>query len=136
MLPIIGGILIGAAASLLLLFNGRVTGISGIIGGALKAPSGEYAWRWYFLGGLFTGGLMLAFLRPESFVAPANANLFDYALAGLLVGFGTVMGNGCTSGHGVCGISRLSMRSILATVTFIGFGVLGLLLFKLVRGGV
>lgn len=131
---LIGGVLIGLAVSLMLLFNGRVTGISGIIGGVVKPNKGDLDWRLSFIAGLLFGGVVLKALRPEAFVQLSNAQWVDYVIAGLLVGFGTLLGNGCTSGHGVCGISRMSIRSILATVTFIAFGILSVILFKSLRG--
>lgn len=134
---LIGGAIIGIAVSLMLVFNGRVTGISGILGGALSPKKNDTSWRFLFLIGLVTGGVLLRFIQPEAFQSVTNnMTVYDYALAGALVGFGTLLGNGCTSGHGVCGISRLSIRSILATVVFISFGVLSVLIFKALRGGV
>lgn len=133
---LIGGAIIGIAVSLMLVFNGRVAGISGIISGVLKPQKNDLFWRVAFLLGLLTGGIVLKVFRPDVFVLASNMTKLDYVIAGLLVGFGTLLGNGCTSGHGVCGISRLSMRSIMATVTFISFGVLSLLIFKILRGGV
>ena len=132
---LIGGAIIGLAVSLMLVFNGRVTGISGIVSGLLKPQRNDVFWRVAFLAGLLSGGFVLKVLRPDMFVLSSHVTNFDYAIAGLLVGFGTLLGNGCTSGHGVCGISRLSMRSILATVTFISFGILSLVAFKMIRGG-
>jgi uncharacterized membrane protein YedE/YeeE len=129
-----GGALIGLAVSLMMLFNGRVTGISGIIGGAIKHQKKDLDWRLSFVGGLLFGGMILRFLRPDAFHQISSAFWYDYVLSGFLVGFGTLLGNGCTSGHGVCGISRLSIRSIMATVTFIIFGVLSVLIFKFFRG--
>jgi uncharacterized membrane protein YedE/YeeE len=131
---IIGGVIIGVAVSIMLLFNGRVTGISGIIGGVLNPNTLDKNWRLLFLGGLLIGGFLLRFLYPPSFNLISNAGPVDYVIAGLLVGFGTLMGNGCTSGHGVCGISRFSVRSIVSTLTFILSGIVGVLLFKLIRG--
>lgn len=131
---IIGGVLIGLAVSLMLLFNGRVTGISGILGGIIKPQKNDINWRVAFVGGLLFGGILLRFLKPEAFIQVSSALSIDYIIAGLLVGFGTLLGNGCTSGHGVCGISRLSIRSIVATLTFILFGVISVLIFKFVRG--
>lgn len=131
---LIGGVLIGLAVSLMLLFNGRVTGISGIVSGLLKPEKNETGWRLSFVGGLLFGGFILQTINPDAFVQISDALWFDYVIAGLLVGFGTLLGNGCTSGHGVCGISRFSTRSIIATVTFIFFGVCSVLLFKLLRG--
>lgn len=117
-----GGALIGASASLLLLRTGRIAGISGIVGGLLAPVRGETAWRAWFVGGLLAGGIVLRVLRPASFggsVVPLPLVI----LAGLLVGFGTRLGNGCTSGHGVCGLSRRSGRSLAATMTFMATGV-------------
>ncbi len=131
---ILGGIIIGLAVSVMLLFNGRVTGISGIVGGILNRQTMDKNWRFLFIAGLLIGGFVLRVVHPESFTVISHATTFDYIFAGLLVGFGTLLGNGCTSGHGVCGISRLSARSIGATVTFIVFGIIGVLLFKLIRG--
>ncbi len=131
---VIGGILIGLAVSLMLLFNGRVTGISGIIGGAIKPQKNGLSWRLAFIGGLVFGGFVLQYFRPNAFIQLSSATGIDYMIAGTLVGFGTLLGSGCTSGHGVCGISRLSIRSIIATLTFILFGVISVLVFKFVRG--
>lgn len=132
---ILGGALIGIAVSLMLLFNGRVTGISGIIGGTLQPQKGDFGWRAFFLVGLVAGAIVLRIFLPQAFEQQSNALPLDYVIAGLLVGFGTLLGNGCTSGHGVCGISRFSIRSMLSTVTFIVFGVISVLVFKLLRGG-
>jgi uncharacterized membrane protein YedE/YeeE len=133
---LIGGVLIGVAVSLMLLFNGRVTGISGILAGIIKPQKTDVDWRLFFVAGMLLGGVVLSVLKPEAFLQFSSAHRGDYIFAGLLVGFGTLLGNGCTSGHGVCGISRLSVRSMLATGTFILFGILSLLVFKLLRGGV
>jgi uncharacterized membrane protein YedE/YeeE len=131
---IIGGVLIGIAVTIMLLFNGRVVGISGIIGNSIKPTKGDFLWRLMFILGLLVGGIILKFTLPESFTMKDHTQSIDYIVAGLLVGFGTLLGNGCTSGHGVCGISRLSRRSIFSTLTFISFGIIGVLLFKLIRG--
>lgn len=119
-----GGVLIGLASWLLLASLGRVTGISGITAGALFPRKNDFtedpSWRWAFLAGLVVmGGIATLWLQP-----PANTSQpwGTLALAGLLVGFGTVMGSGCTSGHGVCGLGRRSLRSLVATVTFMGTG--------------
>lgn len=131
--PLLGGALIGLSASLLLLANGRVAGISGVVGSLLAPVRGDIAWRLLFFGGLVTGGLLLARLRPGSFAAPAPLSAGGVALlvaAGLLVGLGSRLGNGCTSGHGVCGISRGSVRSIAATLTFMATGVLTVFLAR------
>ncbi|RKI64859.1 YeeE/YedE family protein [Corallococcus sp. AB049A] len=131
--PLLGGALIGLSASLLLLANGRVAGISGIAGSLLAPVRGDVLWRVLFLGGLLTGGLLLAWLRPGSFAPPASLSTGGAGLlvaAGLLVGFGSRLGNGCTSGHGVCGISRGSVRSIAATLTFMATAVLTVFLIR------
>lgn len=129
-----GGMIIGLAVSLMLLFTGRVTGISGIIGGALKPKGHDFSWRVLFIAGLVCGGIIIKIFHPELFSFDAHLRIPDLIIAGLLVGFGTSLGNGCTSGHGVCGISRFSLRSILATMTFIAAGVLSVFLFSLIRG--
>lgn len=131
---LIGGAIIGIAVSIMLLFTGRVTGISGIIGGALKPKPSDLSWRMMFIFGLLTGGIIIRLYNPTLMSTHTSALPFDYALAGLLVGFGTLLGNGCTSGHGVCGLSRLSIRSLISTLTFIAFGMLSVLLFKMLRG--
>lgn len=121
---ILGGALIGISATLMLLFNGRVTGVSGIISLILTKPTSEGLWRWMFVFGLIIGGFLVQLFRPDLFVNNSNRSLIAVLFAGLFVGYGTVMGSGCTSGHGVCGISRLSRRSAIATLTFILFGFL------------
>jgi hypothetical protein len=131
---IIGGALIGLAVSVMLFFNGRVAGVSGIIGGSIKHKKHDLDWRLAFIGGLLFGGLFLNYFRPDSLVQISSAQWFDYMVAGIFVGFGTLLGSGCTAGHGVCGISRFSVRSIVATLTFIIFGVISILLFKFFRG--
>lgn len=131
--PLLGGALIGLSASLLLLANGRVAGISGVVGSLLAPTRGDIAWRVLFFGGLLTGGLLLAWQHPMSFAPPAPLSVGRVALlvaAGLLVGFGTRLGNGCTSGHGVCGVSRGSVRSLAATLTFMATGVLTVFLVR------
>lgn len=132
---LIGGGIIGIAVSLMLVFNGRVTGISGIISGVLAPVKNDFSWRILFLAGLLVGGVILKFTYPEAFQSQSqNMGIGDYIFAGLMVGFGTLLGNGCTSGHGVCGISRLSPRSIVATVVFISFGAISVLIFKKLKG--
>ncbi|MGF1469616.1 MAG: YeeE/YedE family protein [Sandaracinaceae bacterium] len=131
----VGGILIGLSASVLLLFTGRVAGISGIANGVLFPASGEGRWRLAFVGGLLAGGLALSFAAPALFAVETGRALWMVGLAGLLVGYGVRMGSGCTSGHGVCGISRLSGRSIVATLTFITTGIVTVLVLRLLLGG-
>ena len=113
----IGGALIGLAATLLMLLTGRIAGISGILGDLLERGSSDRAWRLAFAAGLIAAPLLLA-LGGRALVDPAMPRSVIIAIAGLLVGIGTRLGSGCTSGHGICGISRLSPRSIAATVTF------------------
>jgi uncharacterized membrane protein YedE/YeeE len=115
-----GGALIGLSASALLLFNGRVAGVSGILGGTLQPSRNELSWRLCFLCGLLFGGLLLALFYPSALPSVGTGVPLGWvAVAGLLVGVGTQLGSGCTSGHGVCGVSRGSLRSIAATVTFV-----------------
>lgn len=118
----VGGALIGLAASWLLLAKGRVAGISGIFGGLLQAPNHETSWRLSFVAGLLVGGGLLSIVLPNTIAAPMNRTTWMVAIAGVLVGYGTRLGNGCTSGHGVCGLSRLSVRSLFATLTFMTTG--------------
>ena len=117
-----GGALIGLAAALLLWLNGRIAGISGIVNGAMNGPRGDTAWRVLFILGLIVGAGTWLWLAPPAFIARSNYPLGLIIAAGLLVGFGTRLGSGCTSGHGVCGIARLSPRSIAATLVFMAFG--------------
>ncbi len=116
-----GGALIGLAASLFVLFNGRIAGISGILGGLLQWPKGDSAWRLAFLLGLVAAPLAYGLFAPLP-VARVDAGTATLLVAGLLVGLGTRYGSGCTSGHGVCGLSRLSPRSLVATLAFMGAG--------------
>ncbi len=118
-----GGVLVGLAATLLLWLNGRIAGISGIVGGVLLPQRGEVAWRLAFLLGLVVAGAAWLWWVPGAY-APRQG--FPPALlvaAGLLVGFGTRMGNGCTSGHGVCGLGRLSLRSLAAVLAFMATAI-------------
>lgn len=114
---LLGGLLIGLSAALLLWVNGRIAGISGIVGGLLSPAQGETAWRASFLIGMLAGGATYLLATGGLGVA-VQVNTGLMAVAGLLVGFGTRLGGGCTSGHGVCGIGRLSQRSIVATGSF------------------
>jgi hypothetical protein len=122
-LPLLGGILIGLAATLLLWSIGRIAGISGIVNGIADAVRGDRAWRVAFLLGLMgAGALSLQFVAAPPPRAQTGATAL-LLIAGFLVGFGTRMGNGCTSGHGVCGLGRLSWRSLAAVLTFMGSGM-------------
>ena len=116
-----GGLLIGLAAAIFVLFNGRIAGISGILGGLLRPVAGDIGWRVAFVGGLIAAPLV--WRRFATVPTPhIDAGTGALVLAGLLVGVGTRYGGGCTSGHGVCGISRLSPRSLAATATFMAAG--------------
>ena len=118
-----GGVLIGLAAALLILFNGRIAGISGILGGLLEWPRGDVAWRIAFLLGLIGAPLVYGLAAPLPAVE-VDAGTVTLVVAGLLVGIGTRYGAGCTSGHGVCGLSRRSPRSLVATLAFMAAGFL------------
>lgn len=131
--PLLGGVLIGLSATLLLLSHGRILGISGIVAGTFRDPLAGGAFRLWFLAGLVGTGLVLAFIAPDAVEAPDLA-LAGSAVAGLLVGVGTRLANGCTSGHGVCGNGRLSPRSLVATVTFIATGAATVLIVRLAGG--
>jgi uncharacterized protein len=115
---LVGGAFIGLAAVLLMALNGRIAGISGIAGGLIPNVKGDRSWRWLFIGGLIAGVGLHEVLRPETFALREGFPIALLIAAGLIVGVGTRMGSGCTSGHGVCGISRLSARSLVATITF------------------
>lgn len=123
MSALVGGLLIGLSACLLLWLNGRIAGISGILFGLLSGPATERVWRWLFLTGLVFG--TLGYLSLSGTPAPVRQGFPVplLILAGLLTGFGTARANGCTSGHGVCGLARLSLRSLAATATFLGVGL-------------
>lgn len=128
-----GGILIGLATALLLIANGRVAGISGILGGLLRPARGDIAWRLCFVLGLFLAPLVWLTMRamPPAQIDHSPAML---AIGGLLVGIGTRFGSGCTSGHGVCGIARLSPRSLLATACFMAAGFITVFVVRHVVG--
>lgn len=116
-----GGILIGLAAAIFLLLNGRIAGISGILGGLLQRPHGDMAWRIAFVSGLVGAPFVYAIFEPLPTVQ-VDAGTATLVVAGLLVGIGTRYGSGCTSGHGVCGLSRRSVRSLVATAAFMTAG--------------
>jgi uncharacterized membrane protein YedE/YeeE len=131
---LIGGILIGLSASAMLLLEGKIAGISGIFAGVLAPSKGETEWKAAFVGGLLAGGVLLRIFLPSAFDFGIVRPYGMLMLAGVLVGFGTRLGNGCTSGHGICGISRLSARSMVATITFIASGMLTVYLVNHVMG--
>lgn len=129
-----GGLLIGAAASLLLWLNGRIAGISGIVNGALGRPGRETFWRWLFLLAMLGGAAVEFWLLPAHRAFETSLSWPGFLLAGFLVGVGTRLGGGCTSGHGVCGLGRLSARSLAATSTFIATGILTVFIVRHVLG--
>lgn len=131
---LLGGALIGLAAALMLLGNGRIAGISGIVGNLLRPAPGDVLWRAMFVLGLMGTGAIALRLAPGAFSA-AERPLWLVGAAGLLVGFGTRLGSGCTSGHGVCGVSRLSPRSIAATATFTAAGAATVYVARHLLGG-
>ena len=118
---LIGGSIIGIAVSLLLLFNGKVLGVSGILGELFNHPLSKNYWRLFFVLGLLISPLIYSIFHPIPLIE-ISSNKLLIIVAGLLVGFGSRLGSGCTSGHGVCGLARLSVRSFKATMTFIFFG--------------
>jgi uncharacterized protein len=129
-----GGMLIGISATLLLAFNGRTAGISGIVNGAMNRANHEI-WRWWFLGGMVGGGALYEYVlaaqpTPHSSFAP-----WAMVIGGFLVGFGTRMANGCTSGHGVCGLGKLSGRSLVAVLTFLTTAILTIFVIRHVISG-
>jgi uncharacterized protein len=132
---LMGGVLIGLSASVMLLVDGKIAGISGILAGVLKPGAGDTLWRICFLAGLLAGGLLLRELWPSAFDFGIIRPFPLLAIAGLLVGFGARLGSGCTSGHGVCGVSRLSPRSLVATATFIFTAALVVYLLNHLMGG-
>jgi len=130
---LIGGALIGLGSVLLLLLSGRIAGISGILGGLLPPTRGDTTWRLAFLAGLVLSGLGFVYLGDVSAIA-IEADTPLLVAAGLLVGVGTRLGSGCTSGHGICGIGRLSPRGIVATCIFLGIGMVTVFVTRHVIG--
>lgn len=121
-LPLLGGALIGLASALMLVLSGRIAGISGILNGVFGLEREERTWRLAFVAGLLVGGLALTLLLPSAFRSGGLGSMPVMVVAGLVVGFGSRLGSGCTSGHGVCGIGRLSARGLVATLTFMATG--------------
>lgn len=126
---LLGGALVGAAAAALVLFNGRIFGISGLLSGTWSAAAGDRGWRWMALLGLAAAPWLYR-LAGQDIVLPQGPSWLWLLIAGLLVGFGTRLGSGCTSGHGVCGLSRLSPRSLVATLAFMASGFLTVFLVR------
>jgi uncharacterized membrane protein YedE/YeeE len=132
----LGGVLIGASAVLLMALTGRIAGISGIVGGLLPPnPASDRSWRLAFVLGLVLAPAALRALTGDNHIGAPIVGTATLVVAGLLVGVGTTLGNGCTSGHGICGISRLSMRSLTAVGTFIAAAVVTVYFVRHVLGG-
>ena len=132
----LGGILIGLSAAIVLLFNGKIAGCSGIAGGLLGPyVEGDVGWRASFVLGLVLTGTAASLLVPGQFAFGLTRSTGAIVVAGLLVGVGTRIGNGCTSGHGVCGLSRMSGRSLAAVITFMGTGAATVLIVRTLFGG-
>jgi len=129
-----GGLLIGLSATVMLLFNGRITGVSGILSGLLTYTAGEWLWRLFFLLGMIAGAFFFVSVFPDSFKPRTDFPLGLLIAAGFLVGFGTRLGGGCTSGHGICGIGRLSPRSIVATMVFMASGAVSVFFIRHIIG--
>ncbi|MEY4629909.1 MAG: hypothetical protein RIQ81_29 [Pseudomonadota bacterium] len=141
--PLLGGILIGFAAGVLWLFYGKVLGVSGILGTLVDQVADNLKGRGKWVDalrkspvivGLVLGGFLMPFVWPKGLDGFQNASLLEIAIAGILVGYGTRLGGGCTSGHGICGIARFSKRSIVATVTFMITGALAVFVRRLLIG--
>lgn len=132
---LVGGALIGAAAVMLLALNGRIAGISGIVKGVIApVDAGDAAWRICFVVGLAAAPFAVRLAGGETTVPELPGGILWMVVAGLLVGVGTALGGGCTSGHGVCGMARLSVRSIAATLMFMGTGVVTVFLIRHLLG--
>ncbi len=134
-LALIGGVLIGLSAAAVLALQGRIAGVSGMLSQLVRPTEGERGWQAAFLAGLLVGGAALAALWPESVAVTIDRSWGAIALGGFLVGVGTRMGGGCTSGHGVCGNGRLSPRSIAATLTFMATGMAAVYVVDHLLGG-
>ena len=127
-----GGVLLGVASAMFILLNGRILGISGILGGLLPPKVGDSMWRIAFLLGMFSAPMVFDALAPAGFASPPRIDATELMViaAGLLVGIGTRYASGCTSGHGVCGLSRMSPRSLVATLSFMGAGFISVYIVR------
>ena len=132
---LMGGLVMGVASAGLFILNGRILGISGVLGGALKVRSKEARWRWAFIGGMLAAGAACMIVAPSCFENTLDRSSGAYLAAGILVGVGTQLGSGCTSGHGICGIGRLSKRSIAATLLFMASGAAVVTMIRTAMGG-
>lgn len=131
---LVGGLILGTAASVFVVFAGRVAGISGIVGGTLFVRGADLAWRLAFIAGLIVGPLVVELVTAAPVSVRVPSSFVGLVVAGLLVGFGTRLGSGCTSGHGVCGIARLSPRSLAATGIFMVTGIATVFVVRHVMG--
>lgn len=133
---LVGGALIATSLAVMLFACGRIAGLSGLFAGVLRSVPGDWAWRAWFLVGMFAVGAVFRIAEPATFDYGARVPTWLVAISGVLVGVGTRASNGCTSGHGLCGMSRVSKRSIIATMTFFAVGVaVATLIGSLIRGG-
>ncbi|QWE13334.1 YeeE/YedE family protein [Polynucleobacter sp. AP-Titi-500A-B4] len=132
---LLGGMILGIAAALYVLLHGRILGISGIISGLLHPKQDDRAWRIALVLGLLTAPVLAALFFEIRPIVEVDADWIAIIIAGLLVGFGSQYGSGCTSGHGICGLSRLSPRSLVATLSFMGAGFLVVFVLRHVIGG-
>lgn len=133
--PIVGGILIGLASIGMMLFNGRIAGISGIMKGALRYRKNDFLWRLSFVGGMVLTGVAISLVYPDYAIVEINRSIWAYLAAGLLIGIGAGVSNGCTSGHGVCGVGRLSNRSVMITMVFTISGIVTVWVINTFFGG-
>lgn len=131
-----GGLMLGLASALFILLNGRILGISGIVGGLLRPRTGDTTWRMAFVAGLLVAPVLYWLLTGATVPATIDAGWGTVVLAGLLVGVGTRYGAGCTSGHGVCGLSRLSPRSLVATLAFMAAGFVTVFVLRHLLAGI
>lgn len=131
---LVGGILIGLSSLMVMAFSGRIAGISGIFSGLLS-PGDDTFWRSAFIAGLVSAGVVAVFVAPSSVAFTIDRSAGAVIVAGLLVGFGTRLGSGCTSGHGICGISRFSPRSLVAVLTFMATGAVSVFVVHHILGG-
>ncbi len=130
-LPLLGGVLIGLSATLLLAINGRIAGISGMLHSLVHPVPNQTYWRWFFLAGLLSASFLLKMVSYEAIEVPLPHPLWMIGLGGFIAGIGTRMSGGCTSGHGVCGLGRRSPRSIVATVLFMFSGMVTVYLVRI-----
>lgn len=138
---LVGGILIGISSTIMLAWNGRITGISGMVHMLVTPKTGDINWRWIFLAGMLGGGAIYEYLFAPAVSLFNTTPAFGFApvamiLGGLIVGFGTRMGGGCTSGHGVCGLGRLSPRSLVAVITFLSTGIITVYIVRHLLAGI